>query len=223
MNVALTAEQQRWAASGTALVATLARVFARSWPKVSHDDFVGVGHEALVRAAQRFDPEHGATFETFAYRPVWGAMMDLAHRETFVVHATLRRMAALATDEPAEVALDDWLGEASGTGRDEVVIGLQGRLASLAVAAVAERSATPTAEETLIAEDERRRLLAALDGALAGLPEREREVVHAIYVEARTLDAVAERLGVAKRTVQRIHDRAKDQLARGLAHQGEAP
>jgi RNA polymerase sigma factor (sigma-70 family) len=202
---------------------TLARVFARSWRKVAFDDFVGAGHEAVVGAARRFDPEHGVPFETFAYRPVWGAMMDLAHRETFVVQATLRRMSALALEEPADVALDDWLGASAASPRDEAIAGLRRRAAALAVAATAGPTPPITPEEAVIEAHERRRVLAALESALVGLPQGEREVVRAIYVDAETLDSVAERLGVAKRTVQRIHDRAKDQLARALSNGAGEP
>ena len=41
------------------------------------DELISAGYEALVLASTRFDPSSNATFSTFAYRPVLGAMYDL--------------------------------------------------------------------------------------------------------------------------------------------------
>lgn len=216
MSHALDGTQRELAAGAVPLAKKLARVFARSWPRVPEADFLSVGHEAIVGAAHRFRSDLGVPFEAFAYRPVWGAMMDLAHRETFVVQANLRRMAALAVDAPGEVALDEWLG-ASPSGREQVVEHLRGRAASLlAMAAPAPEAPPPTPEEAFLEREDRARVMDALERAVSGLSEPERDLVQLMYREAHTLDAIADRMGTAKRTVQRLHDRVKQRLAAEL-------
>src|SRR5437762_13207886 len=56
-----------------AIAAKLKRTLGRS---IDFDDLVGYGTKGLLEAAQRFDPTQGATFTTFAYYRVRGAMLD---------------------------------------------------------------------------------------------------------------------------------------------------
>lgn len=60
-----------------------ARKVARNVPTgwIEIDDLMSVGAMAMLDAADRYDPETGNTFWTFAYPRVWGAMMDC--KETF--------------------------------------------------------------------------------------------------------------------------------------------
>src|SRR5947207_15579345 len=56
-----------------AIAAKLKRTLGRS---IDFDDLVGYGTKGLLEAAQRFDPTQGASFSTFAYYRVRGAMLD---------------------------------------------------------------------------------------------------------------------------------------------------
>lgn len=221
---ALDASQSALAARATPTAVEIARGFASTWRRIPFTDFLSVGHEALVRAARRFEPDRGKPFEQFAHPRIWGAMTDLALRETFVVQAVARRMAAMAYDEPGEVHLDAWLGETTTSPRDADRDTLRGRLACLATMAVGdlEPPRPPTPEASLIDAQERHRLLSALERALADLPERDRQCMHALYDDALTLEATAARIGIDKRTVQRIHDRVKKRLAEEIRAAVEA-
>jgi len=61
------------------------------------------------------------------------------------------------------------------------------------------RSSLPTVEDSLDVTDARDRLLALVDM----LPERERNCVHLRYLEGLSNDAVADRLGISKKTVEK--------------------
>ncbi len=50
----------------------------------------------------------------------------------------------------------------------------------------------------------------------ATLSEDEQHVLQMLYAEGRTLSQVGERLGIHQRTVQRLHERVRDKLGRGL-------
>ena len=59
------------------LVQSLARKLRKQiTARIEFDDLVGYGSKGLIEAAERFDPSHGASFTTFAYYRVRGAMLD---------------------------------------------------------------------------------------------------------------------------------------------------
>ncbi len=213
----LTQEQASYAARGLVVVRTLARVFAKQWPGVHESDFVSTGHEAVVNAAMRFDPDQGVLFEKFARHSIWGAMLDLAHRETFIVRRTLQGIARAASETvEIEPSADSWFEPSPVPERSEVLANLRARAAELVAVAFAGGTQALTAEDAVIEEEERRSTLTRLRHGLADLDEKERAFVRAYYEEEETLEAIATRMGVVKRTVQRLHDRIKVKLAGAL-------
>lgn len=218
----LTREQSRYAARGAPLVRALARVASNQWRTVIEDDFVSVGEEALVLAARRFDPDRGAPFETFARPSVWGAMLDLAHREVFVVQhvgASLSRV--FADDGLADGSVQSWMmhGEAAASPSDEALGSLRARAAELVMATVTAQVEAPTPEEEMLGLEDARASLRRARDALETLSPTERDLVRVYFEETRTLDQVAELRGVSKRTVQRDLDRIKARLAEALQAQ----
>ena len=66
------------------------------------DELISAGYEALVLASTRFDPSSNATFSTFAYRPVLGAMYDLL--DNYKRWSTRHRPHGPHDDDPADQA-----------------------------------------------------------------------------------------------------------------------
>lgn len=62
------------------------------------DELISAGYEALVLASTRFDPSSNATFSTFAYRPVLGAMYDLL--DNYKLWSTRHRPHGIHYDDP---------------------------------------------------------------------------------------------------------------------------
>src|SRR3954454_21742355 len=56
-----------------AIAGKLKRTLGRS---IDFEDLVGYGSKGLVEAAERFDARQGASFATFAYYRIRGAMLD---------------------------------------------------------------------------------------------------------------------------------------------------
>jgi RNA polymerase sigma factor for flagellar operon FliA len=52
------------------------RMVQRARPYLEPDDLIAIGVEAVLRAADRYDPDRGVSFSTFAYLRVRGAMME---------------------------------------------------------------------------------------------------------------------------------------------------
>jgi RNA polymerase sigma factor (sigma-70 family) len=64
------------------------------------DDLISAGYEALVLASTRFDPFSSATFSTFAYRPILGAMYDLL--DNYKLWSTRHRPRDIVYDDTTE-------------------------------------------------------------------------------------------------------------------------
>src|SRR5512135_235016 len=83
--------------------ATAAKVKEQLPREIEFDDLVSYGTQGLLEAAERFDGKHGASFTTYAYYRVRGAIFD-----------GLRRMGWLSRSEYARARFDEranaWFG-----------------------------------------------------------------------------------------------------------------
>ncbi|HEX7508664.1 MAG TPA: sigma-70 family RNA polymerase sigma factor [Polyangia bacterium] len=75
------------------------------------DELISAGYEALVLASTRFDPSSNATFSTFAYRPVLGAMYDLL--DNYKLWSTRHRPHGIHHDDPTNQARSQRSGDDS--------------------------------------------------------------------------------------------------------------
>jgi RNA polymerase sigma factor for flagellar operon FliA len=94
------------------------RIYPRVRGLVGFDELCALANAGLAEAAERYDPARGATFATFAWYRIQGAIVDGLRRST-------RRRAALAAAPPRMVSLDtlrdrgfDAAGDAPGPGDD---------------------------------------------------------------------------------------------------------
>src|SRR5256885_15805875 len=73
----MAAERDTLIAQHLSLVQSIAGKLKRSLGRaIDFEDLVGYGSKGLVEAAERFDPRQGASFTTFAYYRIRGAMLD---------------------------------------------------------------------------------------------------------------------------------------------------
>lgn len=220
----LTRSQQRLVEEALPLVETLARRIGRRFPEVPAADFRSVGSEALVIAAREFDATRGASFESFAYLKVRGAMLRVATGEAFgSLHVLLRRKLAAADPDwqpPPELSLEEALDDTPEKAKARAVAWVQRQAAGMFVSALRAvvDAETPGPDDDRAAERERAR--AGLARALSGLDENERYFVDRHYTDGATFDQIAGELGVVKRTVTRLHDRVKDKLLWALKASG---
>ena len=216
----LTDAQRVYAELALAKVETMARHYKKRWRSAEVDELVAVGNEAAAHAALRFDPERHPEFDAFAYLRIRGAMHD--HLRESLRHASLEERIVhrvVQRDEPAETVPEDVFADFhkpdSLSPREAVVFGLERNVAGLVAGFIAEGAAAE-AKGDLEEQLHLRRQVAELQEALARLGDPDRAVVQGFYFESKTLDELAVEVGISKRTVQRIHARAKDWLAARL-------
>jgi RNA polymerase sigma factor FliA len=200
--------------------------FPRVKAHIGFDDLVAMGRLGLAEAASRFDPSKGASFRTFAWYRVQGAILDGLRKETALPRAVWARIVALratagyleAQAERAQAAKDAAAAATTADKLREVKAAL-GAIRTMYTISIHQlepdslRTNETGADDVLIRE----RLKEKLSEALTTLPERERELIHKHYVEGKTLLDAGVEMGLSKSWASRLHARAVDQLRARLA------
>jgi RNA polymerase sigma factor for flagellar operon FliA len=203
---------------------------------VDAGDLVQAGVFGLIDAIDRFEPERGWKFETYAMQRVRGAILDDLRAQDWVprsvrskaraVQAALARLESNLRRSPtdAEVAAEAELtlpelhalykemSMTSVIALDDLVGG-DGESGGLSAADVLADEHAPDPVAVLESE-ESRRLLAE---AVAGLPERDRTVVTLYYFENLTLAEIGTVLGVTESRICQLHTRAVLRLRTRIA------
>src|SRR5882724_977806 len=188
-------------------------------------DLVQSGIFGLVDAIEKFEPERGLKFETYAMQRIRGAILDDLRAQDWVprsvrgrareVERALERLGARLQRQPSDrelaaeldLTLDDLhdlyaqLQLTSVVALDELIAAGRGT-ASLAETLPDDYAEDPVA--SLVDQDNRRQLA----GAIEQLAERDRIVVTLYYFENLTLAEIGKVLGVTESRVCQLHTRA---------------
>jgi len=203
---------------------------------LSQEDLASVGVVALVRAVDKFDPERGVEFATFAVPHIRGAMFDELRAHDIVPRSVRQRASAI---ERACITLEqkgatapscEEIGQEAGLKPDQVertmtAVGVSSLLSLDAFVRsgsdgreqkILEGTADPTSRSPLAAlmAKERRAVLAE---AIAALPEADRRVINLYYKGDLMLKEVAQVLSVTKSRVSQLHSRALFRLRAHIA------
>ncbi len=202
-------------------------------------DLIQSGIFGLVDAIEKFEPERGLKFETYAMQRIRGAILDDLRSQDWVprsvrsrardVERALERLGAKLQRTPTdrELAAELKIGLAelrelygqlqltSVVALDELIAPNKGG-SSLAESLPDDAAEDPVA--SLVDQDSRRQLA----DAIAQLAERDRVVVTLYYFENLTLAEIGKVLGVTESRVCQLHTRAVLRLRTKLNEQSEA-
>jgi RNA polymerase sigma-B factor len=206
----------------------LARQLARRYQRANEplDDLVQVASIGLIKAVDRFDPDRGTAFSSYAVPTILGELKRYFRDAGWAVHVPRgmqERVIALnqavsklsrelgRSPSPAELA------ESLQVPREEVLETMEAAIAYDATSLEAPRGDAEgdSYAESLGAEDERFELIeytAAIAPTLQALPERDRVVLHLRFVEDLTQTEIADRIGVSQMHVSRLIRRALTRL-----------
>ncbi|MGA2498586.1 MAG: sigma-70 family RNA polymerase sigma factor [Tepidisphaeraceae bacterium] len=199
----------------------LARGIAQKLPaQVDFEELVAFGQVGLVEAATKFKVGQGASFATYAYYRVRGAIFDglrkMAGLPPLVRHKVSRMNAAddIVRTTVASAGLDHDPEFLASQFSDTVT-----RLGAVfLLSQAAEKSALDTVDTRTPANDaEDQDLVRRLSQALETLPAEEMRIVRLYYFEQQSMAQCAAALGVDKSTVSRTHAKAIETLRRCLA------
>ena len=178
------------------------------------EELMAYGYRGLVEARDRFDPTRGVQFTTFAYYRVRGAMLDGVRAMAYLppsIHT--QRKAAETLDREAEAAnirrAESPEARASAAATLEAMDDILTKTcAAYVISVVGQDQPSDSPDETLIRDEDRKRIRAALDV----LDERERALVEGYYFEERTLEELSQEMSISKSWASRICSRALGRL-----------
>jgi RNA polymerase sigma factor for flagellar operon FliA len=185
--------------------------------EIEFDDYLQYAQVGLLEAIDRFDPARGIKFETFAGQRVTGAILNglAGASELREQIAARKRLVA------QRVALLQEGHEAAGSG-DDVFARLADAAIGLALGFMLEGSGMYRQDEEQAAADttyagvELRQLRAQLRSAIAQLPERQRQVLQAHYLQNEPFEQVAERMKLSRGRVSQLHGEGLRKLRASL-------
>ena len=209
----------------------LARQLARRYQRQNEplDDLLQVASMGLVKAIDRFDPERGTAFSTYAVPTILGELKRYFRDSGWAVHVPRGMQERVMKLDQASQELHRRLGRSPSAGElakeldlnsEEVLEAMEAASAYDAISLEEHRSESsdpqePTYADSLGTEEERYELVeygATIAPTMKALSERERLILHLRFVEDLTQSEIADRIGVSQMHVSRLIRRALARL-----------
>jgi len=216
----------------TALVGSLARKYSRG--RNFHEDIIQVGMIGLLAAIRRYDSGVGKPFESFLIPTVIGEIKRFLRDKTWSVHVP-RRIKELwpkiktvvdeLTNQYQRSPKIQEIAEYLDISEEEVLEAME--MGGSYQAASIDQSIKTGSEESSVTsldivgshdegfEKVDQRLL--LQSALHVLSEREKEIIHCMFVANKSQKETGEYLGISQMHVSRLQKKAIEKLRKALA------
>ncbi len=221
--------RQRLVEAYTNLVYFLARKFASRGEPL--EDVVQVGFVGLLMAIERFEPERGLEFSTFATPTIVGEIKRYFRDKSWAVRIPRRLQELNARSRIKAEEMQNLLGRAPsvqelaegvGATEEELLAAYEASRAQqtlgLDVPPTADTEATSLADRIGAVDEnlERIELQGLLDSAMAHLTPREREIMYLRFIEELPQSEVAKRLGISQMHVSRLQRAAVEHIRNQL-------
>jgi RNA polymerase sigma-B factor len=181
------------------------------------DDLVQVASMALVKAVDRFEPERGLAFSSFAVPTMIGEIKRHFRDTAWALHVPRALKESILVVERCERELSvrlgraptvEDLGEAAGLSTEAVLDALEARSAhdTESIDAALDEDDGLRAE-SLGVDDVRLELVdvrSALSSAMDRLTDRDRRIIELRFIGGQTQTQIAERVGVSQMQISRI-------------------
>ncbi|HEY2603860.1 MAG TPA: SigB/SigF/SigG family RNA polymerase sigma factor [Thermoleophilaceae bacterium] len=208
----------------------LARSLARRYERrgESLDDLLQVASLGLVKAIDRFEPERGLSFSSYAVPTMLGELRRYFRDTGWALHVPREMQERVLKVNAAVERLSGELGRSPSPQQLAVELNLPVEEVLEAIAANAAYD-TASLETPLRSGDEQSQTVAeslgetdarfeliedrtSIGPALKALPERQRLILHLRFVEDLTQNEIAQRVGVSQMHVSRLIRRALEQI-----------
>jgi RNA polymerase sigma-B factor len=214
------------------LVEYLARRFAGRGEPL--DDLIQVATIGLVKAVDRFDPERGVEFSTYATPTIVGELKRHFRDKGWAVRVPRRlqelnlRLGGVINQLSQELRHSPTVAEiakAAGATEDEVLEALDSAHAYSLISLDAGSSEEGLSyHEQIGGEDEALEALedrVSVAPLLRKLPQRERHMLHLRFFKGLTQSQIADELGISQMHVSRLLAKTLATLRAGLEDEGQ--
>ncbi|MDR0570603.1 MAG: FliA/WhiG family RNA polymerase sigma factor [Clostridiales Family XIII bacterium] len=188
------------------------------------DDMINQGMIALIDAVERFDPDMGYKFETFASLKIKGAIIDFMRKQDWIprnqrslvkeLNAAYEALYAELGREPTKEDLAARMGVSAAQlenimqkRHNAILLSYEEAIDEKMMTAsplLTEHKETDAPETELLKEEMKQTLMGAIDE----LNERERTVVSLYYYENMKLKEIAAIMSITESRVSQIHSAA---------------
>lgn len=192
-------------------------------PNFAIEDITSFGVEGLIDAVEKFSPDKGAQFETYAIMRIRGTIIDKIRSQDWMPRSTrkkikdIKQAAEILKQKLGRSATNEEIAEYLGIDKEKVVSTLAedtavGSLYDKKYSDAEGIELIDTIEDTNsvnpLEKLEEKDVKNELQAALKKLPERERMVMVLYYHENMTLKAIGESIEVSESRVCQIHAQA---------------
>lgn len=207
------------------LAAHIAKRYSRAGRR--DDDLRQVAMIGLVKAVDRFDPEYGAAFSSFAGRTIEGELKRHFRDASWAVkvprsakelHLQVRNAANELEQRNATSPSVDDIAEHLQVDRDDVLRGLAASAASTVgtIDGGTSDDDMPTDRQAALADDdsmfEHAENVHLLTHLVADLPERQQEIIRLRFFEEKSQSEIADEIGISQMHVSRLLKRSFEQM-----------
>jgi RNA polymerase sigma factor for flagellar operon FliA len=208
-------------------VFSIAKQVSQSFPmRIDFEELVGYGMIGLLEAADRYDPRRNVSFTTFSHYRIKGAVFD-GLRQMGILTRTpnddwARREAVI--NDLIQTASDDNTENASASVDDEIqsISKLVDSLIPAYLLSLSRENApdVPDTRDLPNVAIEFQDTFNLVYQIVRELPEKEREIIEALYFTHFSTTELANKMGVNKSWVSRLHSKAINRVRQKLAEIG---
>lgn len=208
------------------LVKIVAGRIAMGLPQyVEREELISNGYFGLLEALERFDPQRGFKFETYAVVRIRGAILDAIRSQDWIP-VSVRQKARNYTQVIAE--LEQQLGRSASDGEIAAAMNLSqqefnqfiGQLQATTVMPLEDYTHSDTLADSAESPSEQAEIgevKNTLIQAINKLPEKEKIVVSLYYYEGMTLKEISLILKLSEARISQLHTKAVFRLRGALA------
>jgi RNA polymerase sigma factor for flagellar operon FliA len=198
------------------------------------DDMVNQGIIALIDAVEKFEPEKGNKFETYASIKIRGAVIDFMRKQDWVPRSqrnlvkeldeTYHELYSEYGYEPSKQQIADRMGKTLlnlekilQQRHNSIILSFEETINEkmmTAIPLIADDNDKNLPEQEILYEELKEKLIEAIDQ----LKEKERLVVSLYYYENLKLKEIAEILRITESRVSQIHSAAIMKMKNKLVH-----
>ena len=193
---------------------------SRTHREVEFDEYLQFARVGLIEALDRFDPQRGFKFETFAASRITGAILNGMAR-----YSEVHEQAA-ARKRLVQARVDLLKGEPPAVGDSDALFGYLAEMAiGLAVGFALDQTGMYRAEQEAQYPDnsyagvELKQLRARVRSLLGNLSGKQRQVVEYHYLQQLPFEEIARMLELTKGRISQLHKEALRKLRDGLQEQ----